>query len=66
MKTNEEKAVDGQIHLKIKQELINEFKGKCELIGRPHTVILREMIEAMVQGRLTINPNQYQKDLYND
>ena len=56
--------MDGQLHLRISQKLLDDFKDKCELIKRNHQHVIREMMEAMVESRLTIKPNQHQKDLY--
>jgi hypothetical protein len=58
--------MDGQLHLRVSQKLLDDFKDKCELIKRNHQHVIREMMEAMVESRLTIKPNQHQKDLYDD
>lgn len=62
----EERIMDGQLHLRIPKPLLKDFKAKCDLIGRTHQNVVREMMEALIDGRLTIKPNQHQKDLYND
>lgn len=56
--------VDGQLHMKVDKKLLEEFKTKCNIIGRNHHTMLREIMQALVDGRLTIKPNQHQKDLY--
>ncbi len=56
--------MDGQLHLRIPKPLLEGFKKKCDLIGRSHQHVVREMMEAMVENRLTIKPNEHQKGLY--
>lgn len=58
--------MDGQLHLKISQKLLDDFIAKSKLIGKSHLNLIRELMEATVDGRVTIKPNQHQKDLYND
>ena len=56
--------MDGQLHLRVDQKLLDDFKAKCDLIGKSHQSVIREMMLALNEGRLTIEPNQHQKDLY--
>ena len=58
--------MDGQLHLRIPKKLLSDFIAKSDLIGKSHQNLLRELMEATVEGRITIKPNQHQKDLYND
>ena len=62
----EDSIMDGQLHLKVSKKLLADFIAKSELIGKSHLNLLRELMEATVESRITIKPNQHQKDLYND
>lgn len=56
--------MDGQLHLRIPQKLLNDFKTKSDLLGRHHGSVLRELVEAFIDGRLTIKATEQQKELY--
>ncbi len=60
-------TLDGSINMRISAKSLETFQSKCIAMGRPgyHTVI-REMMEAFNEGRLTITPTKEHKELYND
>jgi len=60
----EERIMDGQLHLRLPEKLLTDFKAKCELMKKPHLDLVREIMEAVVEDRLTIKPNEHQKGLY--
>jgi hypothetical protein len=62
----EERIMDGQLHLRVNQKLLDDFKDKCDLMKRNHQHVIREMMEALVEGRLTMKQNEHQKEIYND
>ena len=56
----------GQIHMRIDQKLLTDFKKQCQKMNRQHHDVIKEMITAVVQGRLRIQPTPQQKELYQD
>lgn len=58
--------MDGQLHLRVEQKLLDDFKVKCDLMKRNHQHVIREMMEALVEGRLTMKQNEHQKEIYSD
>jgi hypothetical protein len=58
--------MDGQLHLRVEQKLLDDFKAKCDLMKRNHQHVIREMMEALVEGRLTMKQNEHQKEIYSD
>ena len=55
------------LHLNINQDHFDSFERKCsEKYHVKHTDMLREMIQAFNEGRLTIRPSQNQKHLFSE
>jgi len=56
---------DGRLTARIDQEILDKFKVKCQTtLGRPYQEVVRELIEASVDDRLTIKPRKQYKGLY--
>jgi len=55
------------LHLKIKQDHFDTFERKCkETYGIKHTDMIREMIQALNEGRLNITPSKNQSKLFKE
>ena len=64
-------TLDSTLMVRLDTEQLQRFKRNCLAdLKRPYQEVLREMIEAMNDGRLTIKPTKEQKNaqrkLYND
>ena len=49
-------TLDSQIHMRIKKRSMTRFKKRCKSLGRSHQDVIREMVEAFGDKRLTIKP----------
>lgn len=57
--------MDTSISVRIDSELRQQFVTHCESnLNRKYSDVLRELIQASVDGRLSITPTKAQKDLY--
>lgn len=52
------------IHLKVLESSYSTFGTKAEELGKKPSTLLREMIEAVNEDRLTIQPNEGQRRLF--
>ena len=52
------------IHLKVSEVAYATFGDKAAEIGKKPSTLLREMIEAVNEDRLTIQPNEGQRRLF--
>ena len=57
---------DGRIQMRLPSEDILAFGKRCTKMNRPYQDVLREMIVAFNEGRLTITPTPELKELYDD
>ena len=56
---------EGRLAARIDQDILDKFKVKCRTeLGRPYQEVVREMIEASIDDRLTIKPRKQYKGLY--
>lgn len=52
--------------VRVEQEELDKFKQYCsDKLGRPHSQVVRELMTAIVEGRLKITPSDKMKELYN-
>lgn len=51
------------LSLRVKPQDLAKFKTRCEKLNKPYQIVIREMIEAFNQNRLTIQPDEKQKEL---
>lgn len=63
-------SYDGTMMVRIRSSQLSKFKKHCSTkLGRPYQEVMREMINAFNDGRLTITPTEEQKqshgELYN-
>lgn len=58
--------MDGRIQINIHTDLDFQmrFEKKCADMKRSKRAVVKEMIEAFVDGRLKINPTDTQKEVY--
>ena len=58
------------LSLRVNLEMFNKFKAKCDALGRPYYSVLRELMTAFAEGRVTIKvpPSQQKtlKEIYSD
>lgn len=58
------KVLNGQLHMKVDQMSMDEFESICKnRYSRKHTDMLREIITAFNEGRVTIMPSKAQQKL---
>lgn len=57
------RVFDTHLTLRLSGKVNIAFKRKAKRYGRPSDV-LRELIEAFIEDRLTIQPNQKKESLY--
>lgn len=50
----EEKVKDDNLNVRVNSDTIEKFKEICAKENRPYTWVIREMIEAYVDNRITI------------
>lgn len=53
---------DTMLNVRMPVADVERFKLKCERLGRPQSVVLREFVEAFNDGRLKILPTENQKE----
>lgn len=55
---NSRKKCDKHIGVRVPAELRTKFQGRCELLGRDSSDLLREIILAFTEARLVIKLDQ--------
>ena len=63
--------LDSTLLVRLDTDQLEQFKHNCQAnLKRPYQEVIREMVEALNEDRLTINPTKEQKkaqrNLYND
>ena len=57
------KALDAHLVVRVTRRTWSEFHEKCKPYGKPSDV-LREIVDAFLEDRLSIEPNPNRKSLY--
>jgi len=57
------KTLEAHIVARVSRKTLADFQEKCKPFGKPSDV-LREMIDAFLSDRMTIEPNPNRKSLY--
>ena len=52
------------LHIRIEKENADKLGGKATQLGKKSTTLIREMIEALNEGRMTIKPRKAQMELF--
>lgn len=60
-----EKVESVFLTVRMKQPELEDFRQHCQnVLERRHSEVVREMITALMDGRLKIEPTEAQKELY--
>lgn len=60
MATEEGSKLDSTLAIRIKDSAGDEFKRKCSVLGREYSEVMRELIDAFNDDRLTIQKSAEQ------